>query len=69
MKLWEYFFVQIENKNNNFIQLFILFRSVSVFDAFHDSITTQFHCCLWRIRKLSDFIKNILIVFEDEQRS
>ncbi len=37
-------------------------------DYFDDVLTTflglytfQLHCCLWRVRKLSDFIKNILI--------
>ncbi len=26
-----------------------------------DVVTCQLRCCLWRVRKLSDFIKNIFI--------
>ncbi len=32
-----------------------------VLATFLDLGTLQLRCCLWRVRKLSDFIKNILI--------
>ncbi len=32
-----------------------------VLATFLGLVTFQLHCCLWRVRKLLDFIKNILI--------
>ncbi len=64
-------FVCKENKNNYFNQQFFsatqylppLLRALRGLDiGIHErNVLTALHCCIMMIRKLSDFIKNILI--------
>ncbi len=61
--LWSYenTFLCTKNKNNEFIQQFIFFH-VSLHHPF-TRVTQRMCCCLCRVRKLSDFIKNIFNCF------
>ncbi len=46
-KLQEYFFVHKENKKNNFVQLFLLFQSVSA--TIYESTTTHIYWIIWGV--------------------
>ncbi len=49
---------EVEEKN-----CWIKWCRMNYFNDVFTMFLGQLHCCQWRVRKLSDFIKNILICF------